>query len=756
MKVRRIGSTAASALVLIMVSAPAFADGSATVPSAPGIVSEQLVISQLDATGLPQSSQLVTQVTATEVPSGPVLVPTSTTDLRYLDRRGAPEVHGDAAVVTVGGDPPSQVILGSTFSRPLPVALHAEYRVGGTAVDPATVGGDGVLAIRYRVTNTVSSKHTITYVDAAGKSHSSTETVFAPFAGGLAVTVPAGTDVVSAPGAVVSTGNTGGTVLHWNLVLYPPLGNPQQELTLELRSTSLAIPAAHMQVAPVTSAQDPAVGFSRDLLDKSVKGNTTLADGLTELDSNALAVAKGAAQVTDGLVQVSTGANQLSGSVSSALVPGSQALASGAAAQAQGQAALANGLQQSSTGADSLTAGLTSLDSGLSSLSGGLSALAAPTGLPASQEAAASLTSAVSRLADAVGSPSDSSVSLPPPSDVTLIQLSRASASAADSLHTATQGIADSLSSTVPSLVSTAADAAAAANAAQSVYQSACLASPPTLTQQECDELSTAVTRAGDAANEAQGATVAIGTQAATASAVADGLSGLVEALNGLTTGLEAVSVGLRSGDPQSPGVQEGLAALTDGLTEAVLAVTRLSTGADQSQSAASQLQNGSDQLSQGLTAEAGGATALAGSSDKIASGAQQNSAGVQGVADGLQSLTSGITASQDGSAQVADASSALQSKGTSDALASVVKSSKDPAFARAYLTTTTALAASAAPYAAPAGGTARVAYVSEIPASTDGGNNSSSNATAVLGLGLVVAAALGTLAVRRIRATSN
>ena len=128
MKVRRIGSTAASALVLIMVSAPAFADGSATVPSAPGIVSEQLVISQLDATGLPQSSQLVTQVTATEVPSGPVLVPTSTTDLRYLDRRGAPEVHGDAAVVTVGGDPPSQVILGSTFSRPLPVALHAEYR----------------------------------------------------------------------------------------------------------------------------------------------------------------------------------------------------------------------------------------------------------------------------------------------------------------------------------------------------------------------------------------------------------------------------------------------------------------------------------------------------------------------------------------------------------------------------------------------------------------------------------------------------
>ena len=392
MKVRRIGSTAASALVLIMVSAPAFADGSATVPSAPGIVSEQLVISQLDATGLPQSSQLVTQVTATEVPSGPVLVPTSTTDLRYLDRRGAPEVHGDAAVVTVGGDPPSQVILGSTFSRPLPVALHAEYRVGGTAVDPATVGGDGVLAIRYRVTNTVSSKHTITYVDAAGKSHSSTETVFAPFAGGLAVTVPAGTDVVSAPGAVVSTGNTGGTVLHWNLVLYPPLGNPQQELTLELRSTSLAIPAAHMQVAPVTSAQDPAVGFSRDLLDKSVKGNTTLADGLTELDSNALAVAKGAAQVTDGLVQVSNGANQLSGSVSGSLVPGSQALASGAAAQAQGQAALANGLNQSSTGADSLTAGLTSLGSGLNSLSGGLSALAAPDGLPASQEAAASLT----------------------------------------------------------------------------------------------------------------------------------------------------------------------------------------------------------------------------------------------------------------------------------------------------------------------------------------------------------------------------
>ena len=125
-------------------------------------------------------------------------------------------------------------------------------------------------------------------------------------------------------------------------------------------------------------------------------------------------------------------------------------------------------------------------------------------------------------------------------------------------------------------------------------------------------------------------------------------------------------------------------------------------------------------------------------------------------MSDGLQSLASGITASQDGSAQVADASSALQSKGTTDALNSVVKSSKDPAFARAYLTTTTTLAASAAPYAAPAGGKARIAYVSEIPAGADGANGNSSNATAILGLGLVVAAALGTLAVRRIRSTSN
>ena len=81
-----------------------------------------------------------------------------------------------------------------------------------------------------------------------------------------------------------------------------------------------------------------------------------------------------------------------------------------------------------------------------------------------------------------------------------------------------------------------------------------------------------------------------------------------------------------------------------------------------------------------------------------------------------------------------------------------MVKSSKDPAFARAYLTTTTTLAATAPPYAAPAGGTARVAYVSDIAAETHDSGVGSSGATAVLGLAFVVAAALGTLAVRRIR----
>ena len=67
-------------------------------------------------------------------------------------------------------------------------------------------------------------------------------------------------------------------------MLYPPLGDYTQKATLRIAATSLATPEVRMEVVPVTSGEDPSVNFSTGLLDKTLEGNTSLAQGLGSID----------------------------------------------------------------------------------------------------------------------------------------------------------------------------------------------------------------------------------------------------------------------------------------------------------------------------------------------------------------------------------------------------------------------------------------------------------------------------------------
>ena len=744
---------------LALAAAAALVVGPAVAPvlgaPEPSLISDQLVISHLDASGLPLSSELVTQVIAVDKPYGKVLVPTATAGLHYLDQRGAPATEGEAAAVMIGGTGQSVVLIGSTFTKPLPVGLHAEYALDGATRDPASIAGEGELVIRYTVTNTVVSEQTIRYRDAAGKLITSTEPVFAPFAGTLAVTFPPGVEVVDAPTANVTTGATGGAVLTWNLVLYPPLGDYEQTVTAIVRSRDVAVPAARLTVLPVTSNEDAAVGFSRELLDSSVSGNADLADGLTELNDSALAVASGAAQLSKGLDELAEGSAALTQATSDQLVPGSTALAAGAAQQASGQASLTTGISSAATGANSLASGTETLANGLDDIASGLAALAAPSGLPAAQSAAVALAEAVNTIADSVGSPNDSAASLPPPDDVTLIALAKGSAQAAAGLRDAAAGAQTALAAVVPTLSTAAGSAGQAAAGVQGVYSAAC-GGTPTLTPEQCAALATAAGQASSASSDTAAAAAAVGQQAAVVGGVANGLDGLTQTLYGLAGGLESVSVALRSNDSSSPGVEEGLNQLVDALTTAVTAVTSLSEGTASSASAAHQLADGADSLASGLADASAGAEALSSSSALLATGAAAQSEGTVEIADGLTSLNDGVESAQQGGVELVDGTSALQEEGTSEVLASVVKASKDPAFARAYLAATTAKAGSAAPYAAPKGGVARVAYVSTIDAGVGDGGSEAARTTALWALGAAVVLALGVLAALRIRSTPS
>ena len=85
-----------------------------------------------------------------------------------------------------------------------------------------------------------------------------------------------------------------------------------------------------------------------------------------------------------------------------------------------------------------------------------------------------------------------------------------------------------------------------------------------------------------------------------------------------------------------------------------------------------------------------------------------------------LNDVNSGVNDAAGGAEQLADGADQLQQQGTSDALAGVIKASKQPAFAKAYLAATQARAEDALPYGAPEGAVGRVAYVYTMPGSGD------------------------------------
>ena len=91
--------------VLAVVSAGPAAAAVTTHPATdrePPLVNEELVVAQVDASGLPTEATLYSRLVARDFPAGPVRDPSSTTDVEYLDRRGRPATDGQAVVVDVG------------------------------------------------------------------------------------------------------------------------------------------------------------------------------------------------------------------------------------------------------------------------------------------------------------------------------------------------------------------------------------------------------------------------------------------------------------------------------------------------------------------------------------------------------------------------------------------------------------------------------------------------------------------------------
>lgn len=625
---------------------------SKTLSPQPPLVNEQLVTATLAPNGLPQEAELINRVVATNLPPETVVATTSTTDLRYLDRSGQPVVDGNTVEYPVGGPGQTSTATQATFTKPLPVALHAEYATGGegaNGIDPTSVAGtSGDMRIRYTVTNTSVKTESITYTDAGGNERTVEQPVFSPFVGTLMATLAPGVALKDAGSAVVSTNTQGETTLLWNLVLYPPLGGYQQDLSFAVNSGSLQVPAVKMQVAPVTNSQDPAVGFSAKLLSDSVAGNTKLADGLTTLDESTAKLANGAAELT------------------------------------KAQAAATTGTKDAYDGSKGIARGSAALTDGLLDISGGLNQLAGDAGLPAAVTATGTLADAVDAIAAGVGAASDPPIPTPPPlpPKVTLVQAARAAQASAALLR---QGA-----------LSAAADANDAVSAIDAAIAAMCVPTPVT----GCADLATAKAKATSAGVKA--AAVAGGTNL---------LNTLV--LSQITAGLIKVSTGLKSLNTAKPGVYEGLEQLQQSLAQAATATQALAAGSEGAAQGSAELSGYSSDLAKGL--------------GQLAAGSEKILAGNEGLAKGADDL---------------------QTQGTTKLLDGVISASADPAMASAYLAAASARAGSSAPFPAPKGATSRVAFVYTLPVPPP----APATSPALIGIGLIVIAALGVVVVRRIR----
>ncbi len=758
-----LGVVLALALVLLGVRLTVPPSTSVGAPNdGPALENTELVLADLEPSGLPTTAQLVSTVTARTGERRVVEDPASTVNVGYLDRRGTPDVGSGVVLVEVGGPDTTTAVTEATFDKPLPVALHAEYTLDGRVVAPHDVlGATGALTVRYTVTNITAEQTTVRYDDADGVTRSRQVPVFVPFAGTLDVLVPSGLELVDAGTAAVTTDASGRVLLRSSLLLAPPLGAFQQDVVVELRAVDGATPQAVLEVVPATSVTDAATGFSADALAGAVEGNTELAAGLGELGEQTGLLAEGAAAVADGSDTLAEGAAALAEQVSGTLLTGSQALAQGAGAVASGVDEVEAGLGAAGAGAGDVASGLSALTRGLAELSAGLDLLAGPDGLPRAADSAAALSEGASLIADGVGSADDPPWpprdllpeppdwpdlgSLPPdltldelaeiirgslpdlttlPDAVpppTLVQSVRLLERATSVLVEVSGALVASVKQQQEALLQAQAASTAAATQSELLAREVC-GPTATLTAEQCAALADVSVQSRAASAAVTTATKSAAAQAVLAGGLGLGVTGLGAALALLEQSVLDLSVALSSGDRSAPGLVEGLALLQHGLDTSAAAAQGLATGAEAATDGAAGLAGGADALAGGLDDAAAGAAALADGAGQLADGTSANVDGVTALAEGTSALADGASQAATGTGEVAAGVEALQSEGIDEVAAAVAAAVDEPALASAWLAATDARAADALPYGPPEGAVGHAAYRLTMASTEPGG----------------------------------
>ena len=723
---RRVGTASfALPLAILVASTPASAGSAGTLPAASTgdvvVTNTETVQARLDATGKQQEARVYDQLTFTGTGKAHVSNPVSTKGLRNLDGFGGFTVADGAftADVTVDGEQRLRTV--SDLDHPLPLAVSVAYTLDGKTVSPGSVlGRSGTLEVRYTVTNTTGRQDKVSYDDGTGTQVSTMAETVMPMIGQLVTTLPSTFTAVTSGGASIAGDGRGGTIMTFQMTLFPPIGSATAEFGYTAQITHGVVPPATMTalpVSPLTSTsfkggsasyasgaqagvdltagaitidssvlqlrdgaasllaglvqlRDGAGALSAGLNDEAAPGAAQLASGLTTAHSGAARLAGGASTLAGGLVQLRDGASQLSTGLSASAVPGANQLAAGLTTAHTGASALAGGAKQVDTGAQQLAAGSAQLDDGLKSAGSKVPALLA--GLTQVDGGLAKIDAGLAQLEGANG----------------LAKMS-AGIGSKTTAGTLLYGI-DQLRTQIAAAVAGLTNLQGAAGAATSYVGNG-------------NDLRAAATDVTTASGDAgispatHDSLVAIAAALGTRATTLDNAAGYLAAVNGGLTSLKSqidpaanvalltMGCGLSSAayvgvcDPAKPGLLEGIASaiaaigspaatpadqagltLRGGLNLARGGVAQLSAGGQTLVDGLGQLSSGASALRTGAGQLVGGTGQLVAGSTQLSGGTAQLETGAGALASGLRTASAGSTTLTEGLGTAAGGAPAL------------------------------------------------------------------------------------------------
>jgi putative membrane protein len=371
------GTALASAAVLALAgpitSALAAADGAPTVQTSETVKAQLKNDGSLDK----GKTYLFSQIEATGNGKVSLEDPTSTSGLRNLDGWGKPSTSDGKASYDFSVDGAKRFRTVSKFTKELPVDVAITYTLDGKQVDPDDLAGrSGKLEVAYTVTNTTAEPTEITYPDGHGKDVTESVDLVTPYVGQLALDLPDSfRNIESTDNRADQAGDGhGGRIVTWTMVLFEPIGQVEQKFGFTADVEDAAIPAAHMQIVPVSPENHPELKFGQDGFASGAETGRTLTDGATQIDSNLIKLRDGAAKLLDGLTQLQAGAGQLSSGLADGVptaIDGGRQLAAGAQDAADGGEKVADGAKQVAAGNKKLSAGLGALADGAGQLQTG-------------------------------------------------------------------------------------------------------------------------------------------------------------------------------------------------------------------------------------------------------------------------------------------------------------------------------------------------------------------------------------------------